>query len=89
MNFLKEYILPALIILAVAIALTFGFQFLPQASWAEGIRLSAASTPPEVGPAPASFVEFLIALATSTVRLAVLVGIPFAITSAILKRKKS
>lgn len=89
MNFLKEYILPALIILAVAITLTFGFQFLPQASWAEGIRLSAASTPPEVGPAPASFVEFLIALATSTVRLAVLVGIPFAITSAILKRKKS
>lgn len=88
MNFLKEYLLPALMILAVAIVLTFGFQFLPQASWAEGIRVSAASTPPEVGPAPASFVEFLIALAASTLRLAVLVGIPFAITSAVLKRNK-
>lgn len=89
MKIVKEYIFPALIILIVAAVLVFGFQFLAQASWAEGIRASAASTPPEVGPAPATFVEFLTALATSTVRLALLIGIPFAITSAVLKRNQT
>ena len=86
MNFIKEYILPALAILLVAAILMFGYQFLAQASWADGIRASAASTPPEVGPAPTNITEFLIALATSTARMAILIGLPFAITSAILKR---
>ena len=86
MNFVKEYILPALVILLVAATLMFGYQFLAQASWAEGIRASAASTPPEVGPAPTNIVEFLIAFATSTVRMTILIGLPFAITSAVLKR---
>lgn len=89
MHIFKEYIFPALVILLIAAALAFGFQFLAQASWAEGIRVSAASTPPEVGSAPATFVEFLTALATSTVRLAILIGIPFAITSAVLKRNQT
>ncbi|MFN8413394.1 MAG: hypothetical protein U0Z26_13485 [Anaerolineales bacterium] len=65
MNFIKEYILPALAILLVAAILMFGYRFLAQASWADGIRASAASTPPEVGPAPTNITEFLIALATS------------------------
>ncbi|MBK6791746.1 MAG: hypothetical protein IPG80_04220 [Anaerolineales bacterium] len=71
MNFIKEYILPALAILLVAAILMFGYQFLADASWAEGIRASAASTPPEVGPAPTNII---------------LIGLPFAITSAVLKR---
>lgn len=86
MNFIKEYILPAFIILIVAAALMFGYQFLAQASFAEGIRASAASTPPEIGPAPTNITEFLTALATSTIRMTILIGLPFAITSAILKR---
>ena len=86
MTFIKEYILPALVILLVAAALMFGYQFLAQADWAEGIRQTAASTPPEVGPAPTTFVEFLTSLAISTVRMTILIGLPFAITSAVLKR---
>ena len=89
MNFVKEYILPALVILLVAATLMFGYQFLADASWAEGIRASAASTPPEIGPAPTNITEFLTAFATSTVRLALLIGIPFAITSAVLKRSQT
>ena len=88
MNIIKVYILPALVILLVATALAIGYQFLAQASWAEGIRVSAANTPPEVGPAPATFVEFLTALATSTVRMTILIGIPSAVTSTILKRNQ-
>ncbi|HNC91830.1 MAG TPA: hypothetical protein PL000_23150, partial [Anaerolineales bacterium] len=80
MNFVKEYILPALVILLVAATLMFGYQFLAQASWAEGIRASAASTPPEIGPAPTNLTEFLTAFATSTVRMLILIGLPFAIT---------
>jgi hypothetical protein len=87
MNIIKEYILPSIVILLVAALLIFGIQFLAQTSWAEGIRVAAASTPPEVGLAPATLVEFLTALATSTVRLALLIGIPFAITSAVLITK--
>jgi hypothetical protein len=86
MNFIKEYIFPAVVILIVTAALVFGFQFLADASWAEGIRASAASTPPEVGTAPTNISEFLVALATSTVRLTILIGLPFAITAAVLKR---
>ncbi|MFN8414570.1 MAG: hypothetical protein U0Z26_19490 [Anaerolineales bacterium] len=89
MNFIKEYILPALAILLVAAILMFGYQFLSQASWADGIRASAASTPPEVGPAPTNITEFLIALATSTARMIILIGLPFAITSAVLKWTQS
>jgi len=86
MNFIKEYILPALVILLVATALMFGYQFLADASWAEGIRASAALTPPEIGPAPTNITEFLTAFATSAVRMVILIGLPFAITSAVLKR---
>ena len=86
MNFFKEYIFPAFVILLVAAALMFGYQFLADASWAEGIRASAASTPPEIGPAPTNITEFLTAFATSTVRMLILIGLPFAITSAVLKR---
>ena len=86
MNFVKEYIFPAFVILLIAAALMFGYQFLAQASWAEGIRASAASTPPEIGPAPTNITEFLTAFATSTVRMLILIGLPFAITSAVLKR---
>ena len=86
MNFIKEYILPALAILFVAAILMFGYQLLTQASWAEGIRASAASTPPEIGPAPTNITEFLTAFATSTVRMLILIGLPFVITSAVLKR---
>ena len=89
MNFFKEYVFPALVILLVAAALMFGYQFLADASWAEGIRASAASTPPEVGPAPTNITEFLIALATSAVRMTILIGLPFAITSAVLKRTQN
>lgn len=89
MKIIKEYILPAIAILLVAALLMFGIQFLAQASWADGIRASATSTPPEVGPAPATFIEFLAAFATSTVRLALLIGIPFSITSAVLKRNQT
>ena len=89
MNFVKEYILPALVILLVAAALMFGYQFLAQASWAEGIRASAASTPPEIGPAPTNLTEFLTAFATSTVRMLILIGLPFAITSAVLKQTQN
>lgn len=89
MNFIKEYILPALAILFVAAILMFGYQLLTQASWAEGIRASAASTPPEVGPAPTNITEFLIALATSAVRMTILIGLPFTITSAVLKRTQN
>lgn len=86
MTFLKEYILPAFIILLVTAALMFGYQFLAQAPFAEGIRASAASTPPEIGPAPTNMTEFLTSLATSTVRMIILIGLPFAVTSAVLKR---
>ena len=86
MNFFKEYIFPAFVILLIAAALMFGYQFLADASWAEGIRASAASTPPEIGPAPTNITEFLTAFATSTVRMVILIGLPFAITSAVLKR---
>jgi len=86
MNFIKEYLLPALAILLIAAILMFGYQFLADASWAEGIRASAASTPPEVGPAPTNITEFLIAFATSAVRMTILIGLPFAITSTALKR---
>ena len=86
MNFFKEYIFPAFVILLIAAALMFGYQFLADASWAEGIRASAASTPPEIGPAPTNITEFLTAFATSTVRMLILIGLPFAITSAVLKR---
>lgn len=86
MNFFKEYIFPAFVILLIAAALMFGYQFLADASWAEGIRASAASTPPEIGPAPTNITEFLTAFATSTVRMVILIGLPFAITSTVLKR---
>lgn len=86
MNFIKEYIFPAFVILLIAAALMFGYQFLADASWAEGIRASAASTPPEIGPAPTNITEFLTAFATSTIRMIILIGLPFAITSAVLKR---
>jgi hypothetical protein len=89
MNFFKEYVFPALVILLVAAALMFGYQFLADASWAEGIRASAASTPPEVGPAPTNITEFLTAFATSTIRMIILIGLPFAITSAVLKRTQN
>ncbi len=88
MNTIKEYIFPALVILLVASALAFGYQFLAQTSWAEGIRATAANTPLEVGSAPATFVEFLIALAASTVRMTLLIGLPLAITTIILKRNQ-
>ncbi len=64
-------------------------QFLAQTSWAAGVRETAATTPPEIGAAPATFVEFLSSLAISTVRMTLLIGIPFAMTSAILKRTQS
>lgn len=86
MTFLKEYILPAFIILLVTAALMFGYQFLAQAPFAEGIRASATSTPPEVGPAPTNITEFLTAIATSTIRMTILIGLPFAITTIVLKR---
>lgn len=86
MNFFKEYIFPAFVILLIAAALMLGYQFLADASWAEGIRASAASTPPEIGPAPTNITEFLTAFATSAVRMLILIGLPFAITSAVLKR---
>ena len=89
MNFFKEYIFPAFVILLIAAALMFGYQFLADASWAEGIRASAASTPPEIGPAPTNLTEFLTAFATSTVRMVILIGLPFAITSAVLKRTQN
>jgi hypothetical protein len=57
-----------------------------QTTWAVGVRETAANTPPEIGPAPATFVEFLTSLAISTVRMTLLIGLPFAITSAVLKR---
>ena len=86
MNTFKEYILPALVYIAIAALLIFAFQFLAQTGWAVGVRETAANTPPEVGAAPATVVEFLTSLAISTVRMTLLIGIPFAITSAILKR---
>jgi hypothetical protein len=66
--------------------LIFAFQFLAQTGWAVGVRETAASTPPEIGDAPATFVGFLTSLAISTVRMTLLIGLPFAITSAVLKR---
>lgn len=86
MNLLKEYFLPTLVILLVAAMLIFGTQFLAQASWAEGVRETARNTPPEVGDAPATLVEFLTAFAISTVKTTFLIGIPFALASAVLKR---
>ena len=89
MNIIKEYILPAIAILLVAALFMFGIQFLAQTSWAEEIRITAASTPSEVGPAPATFVKFLTALATSAVRMTILIGLPFAVTSTVLKRTQN
>lgn len=86
MNFLKEYILPALVYIAVAALLIFAFQFLAQTGWAVGVRETAATTPPEIGDAPATFTDFLASLGISTVRMTLLIGLPFAITSAVLKR---
>jgi hypothetical protein len=86
MNTFKEYILPAIVYILIAATLIFAMQFLAQTGWAAGIRETAATTPSEVGPAPATFVEFLASLATSTVRMTLLIGLPFAITSTILKR---
>ncbi|MBI5954990.1 MAG: hypothetical protein HY865_25305 [Chloroflexi bacterium] len=86
MTTIKEYILPAIVYILIAAALIFGMQFLAQTGWAAGARETAATTPSEVGAAPATFVEFLAALATSTVRMTLLIGIPFAVTSTILKR---
>ncbi len=86
MNIFKEYILPAIVYILIAAVLIFGMQFIAQTGWAAGVRETAANTPPEIGPAPASFVEFLTSLAISTVRMTLLIGLPFAITSTILKR---
>ncbi|MEK6753805.1 MAG: hypothetical protein AABZ00_16225 [Chloroflexota bacterium] len=86
MNTFKEYILPALIYILVATLIIFAVQFMDQASWAAAMRATAAATPLEIGDAPATFVEFLTSLAISTARMTFLIGIPFAITSTILKR---
>ncbi len=86
MNTFKEYILPALVYLLIAAVLIFSIQFIAQTGWAAGVRETAANTPPEIGDAPATFVEFLTALAISTLRMTLLIGLPFAVTFAILKR---
>jgi len=86
MNIIKEYILPALVFILIAAIIIFGLQFMDQTTWAVGVRETAANTPPEIGSAPATFVEFLTSLAISTVRMTLLIGLPFAITSTILKR---
>ncbi|MBI5824797.1 MAG: hypothetical protein HZB18_12275 [Chloroflexi bacterium] len=86
MNTFKEYILPAIVYILIAAALIFAMQFLAQTGWAAGVRETAANTPSEVGAAPATIIEFLTSLAIATVRMTLLIGIPFAITSTILKR---
>jgi hypothetical protein len=89
MNTVKEYILPALVYILIAAVLIFGIQFIAQTGWAVGVRETAANTPPEIGPAPATIAEFLTALAISTVRMTLLIGLPFAITSVVLKRTQN
>jgi hypothetical protein len=86
MNFIKDYFLPALVFIAVAALLIFGFQFLAQTGWAVGVRETAASTPPEIGDAPATLTDFFASLGISTVRMTLFIGLPFAVTSVVLKR---
>lgn len=86
MNFIKEYILPALTYILVAALIIFTVQFIDQASWATAVRETAAATPLEIGDAPADFLSLLAGFGISLARLTLLIGLPATITWTILKR---
>ncbi len=86
MNFIKEYILPALTYILAASLIIFAVQFIDQASWAAAMRETAAATPLEIGDAPADILSLLAGFGISFVRLTLLIGLPATLTWNILKR---
>ncbi len=85
----KDYLVPALVILLVAAFVIFAVQFIDQTSWAAGMRETAATTPLQIGAAPADFLSLLGAIGISLVRLTLLIGLPATITWNVLKRTKN
>lgn len=86
MNFFKEYLLPALTLLLIALILVFAVHFIAQTSWAESVRTTAAAQTSGISDAPLTFTSLLRGLGFSIIKLTLLIGVTFTITWNSLKR---